>query len=709
MPKQIKPLEEEVIYSLASGTTIAPQQCTDWERVTSTLQGKQDWYNNGASDELEQFQSQLRKYGDNTTLAFDGTVPLNKSNSQYNTMVMEDEEVTESVATTSSNIGNPAPAVLSNNDIHQAEQKNRIGAQLKNFNSTTTIIKDTLTEEASNYTVSIQQKNNGCVIMVKYLDKQCEITPNEVDATSEDKLDYISNRLFDCFAVVVEDDDMKLIPDVANFINDKIHEVIQGGLDESFKRGKNMARKPTRLSEADGDEQANNMLSNPDVVAIINEIYAHRSDYGEDYEYLTPDEVAGVASGLGINNPSYNVVTVIATSIDDLIEELALNATPELLDIGASVQEPVSNEPTESEASLTNKGVEIKQESMQGRAKRRVVEARAFDDVIFEVNIKFYSDGYQRDTLEGTYKEVDESLQWFEEMWEDVTILTVYAFVDGNKVKLHLNDNFTNTKLMKYLLSGSDEDFMVLYNDWIKQGKPSTPPTKLSMSEAAKKNKTVEGWAKELGKPYAEIHKYWLKAEKAADDKLPEKQYYAEVNKIAQKMIGAKYGEFKKHAVKESMFSVAKQNGKLRIITESKDDLEFEIKLSVKGGAELLADLLAFAGMGDTLNVVDYLDDTLTVACDDEVYLYADAFADNIIDDLLAGEAVFDYVCNEQFTPNDAQIGLVMGESFDSVAKDIAHKEHIPEKNAAAILANSTRHASKAVHKANPKLNRVKG
>lgn len=598
--EQIKPLEEEVIYSLASGTTIAPQQCTDWEQITSTLQGKQDWYNNGASDELEQFQSQLRKYGDNTTLAFDGTVPLNKSNSQYNTMVMEDEEVTESVATTSSNIGNPAPAVLSNNDIHQAEQKNRIGAQLKNFNSTTTIIKDTLTEEASNYTVSIQQKNNGCVIMVKYLDKQCEITPNEVDATSEDKLDYISNRLFDCFAVVVEDDDMKLIPDVANFINDKIHEVIQGGLDESFKRGKNMARKPTRLSEADGDEQANNMLSNPDVVAIINEIYAHRSDYGEDYEYLTPDEVAGVASGLGINNPSYNVVTVIATSIDDLIEELALNATPELLDIGASVQEPVSNEPTESEASLTNKGVEIKQESMQGRAKRRVVEA-------------------------------------------------------------------------------------------------------------AKKNKTVEGWAKELGKPYAEIHKYWLKAEKAADDKLPEKQYYAEVNKIAQKMIGAKYGEFKKHAVKESMFSVAKQNGKLRIITESKDDLEFEIKLSVKGGAELLADLLAFAGMGDTLNVVDYLDDTLTVACDDEVYLYADAFADNIIDDLLAGEAVFDYVCNEQFTPNDAQIGLVMGESFDSVAKDIAHKEHIPEKNAAAILANSTRHASKAVHKANPKLNRVKG
>lgn len=624
---------------------------------------------------MEQFQSQLRKYGDNTTLAFDGTVPLNKSDSQYNTMVMEDEGVTESVATTSSNIGNPAPAVLSNNDAHQAEQKNRIGAQLKNFNSTTTIIKDTLTEEASNYTVSIQQKNNGCVIMVKYLDKKCEITPDEVDATSEDKLDYISNRLFDCFAVVVEDDDMKLIPDVANFINDKIHEVIQGGLDESFKRGKNMARKPTRLSEADGDEQANNMLSNPDVVAIINEIYAHRSDYGEDYEYLTPDEVAGVASGLGINNPSYNVVTVIATSIDDLVDELALNATPELLDIGVSVQEPVIDEPTESEASLTNKGVEIKQESMQGRAKRRVVES--LDILDAKLSNK------EQEKLRNRFISSDDKST--HEMANNV-FNTLYArhnhnvddFYDGKDIKL---------KAYKAYLDSLNE----------------------SMSEAAKKNKTVEGWAKELGKPYAEIHKYWLKAEKAADDKLPEKQYYAEVNKIAQKMIGAKYGEFKKHAVKESMFSVAKQNGKLKIITESMDDLEFEIKLSVKGGAELLAELLAFAGMGDTLNVVDYLDDTLTVACDDEVYMYADAFADNIIDDLLAGEAVFDYVCNEQFTPNDVQMGFVVGESFDSVAKDIAHKEHIPEKNAAAILANSTRNASKAAHKANPKLNRVKG
>lgn len=32
-----KPLEEEVIYSLASGMTIAPQQCTDWEQIKTVV------------------------------------------------------------------------------------------------------------------------------------------------------------------------------------------------------------------------------------------------------------------------------------------------------------------------------------------------------------------------------------------------------------------------------------------------------------------------------------------------------------------------------------------------------------------------------------------------------------------------------------------------------------------------------------------------
>lgn len=46
---------------------------------------------------------------------------------------------------------------------------------------------------------------------------------------------------------------------------------------------------------------------------------------------------------------------------------------------------------------------------------------------------------------------------------------------------------------------------------------------------------------------------------------------------------------------------------------------------------------------------------------------------------------------------------------FAAVQKKIAKKEGISEKKAGAILANSTRHASKAAKKANPHLKRVKG
>ena len=46
---------------------------------------------------------------------------------------------------------------------------------------------------------------------------------------------------------------------------------------------------------------------------------------------------------------------------------------------------------------------------------------------------------------------------------------------------------------------------------------------------------------------------------------------------------------------------------------------------------------------------------------------------------------------------------------FKATAKSIAAKEGIPLKNADAILANTTRNASPAAKKANPKLKRVKG
>lgn len=47
--------------------------------------------------------------------------------------------------------------------------------------------------------------------------------------------------------------------------------------------------------------------------------------------------------------------------------------------------------------------------------------------------------------------------------------------------------------------------------------------------------------------------------------------------------------------------------------------------------------------------------------------------------------------------------------SFKSVEKKIAKKEGIPMKNAAAILANASRNASKAAKKKNPALKKVKG
>ena len=46
---------------------------------------------------------------------------------------------------------------------------------------------------------------------------------------------------------------------------------------------------------------------------------------------------------------------------------------------------------------------------------------------------------------------------------------------------------------------------------------------------------------------------------------------------------------------------------------------------------------------------------------------------------------------------------------FKAVQKGIAKKEGLSERAAGAILASSTRHASKAAKKANPRLNRVKG
>ena len=46
---------------------------------------------------------------------------------------------------------------------------------------------------------------------------------------------------------------------------------------------------------------------------------------------------------------------------------------------------------------------------------------------------------------------------------------------------------------------------------------------------------------------------------------------------------------------------------------------------------------------------------------------------------------------------------------FKAVASKIARKEGVSKGAASAILAKSSRGASKAAHKANPRLSRVKG
>lgn len=46
---------------------------------------------------------------------------------------------------------------------------------------------------------------------------------------------------------------------------------------------------------------------------------------------------------------------------------------------------------------------------------------------------------------------------------------------------------------------------------------------------------------------------------------------------------------------------------------------------------------------------------------------------------------------------------------FKAVAAKVAKKEGVPPARAAAIVAAGARNASKAAHKANPRLNKVKG
>lgn len=84
-------------------------------------------------------------------------------------------------------------------------------------------------------------------------------------------------------------------------------------------------------------QEENNMLSNPNVEDVVRHIYANRSNYGDDYEFLSPDEVARLAEELGIENLTHNEIAAISYDMDKLAEELDLSNEPEevIIDIDA--------------------------------------------------------------------------------------------------------------------------------------------------------------------------------------------------------------------------------------------------------------------------------------------------------------------------------------------------------------------------------------
>lgn len=506
-----KKISEEVVYNLFAGTTIAPVNSANPQINSNMIDAKQSLYNNGGKTQtLDTFLAAARQYaGTSPTMAYDGTVPLQDGNPAYSEQVtpeggaysMQDnsnlistpsapqnnrsfingkpvEESAVSGTTTSSSIANPAPAVLTGAG-HAKEQHNRIKRQLGNFDGVDSELLSGLNESASKFIVSFLQDTEDYAIMVSYLDKSCVFTLGELLDFEQDMLNYVSDSLVNAFYDVAAGDDIRLIPDVAAYVRDNMHEAViehKKKLKEGSMINRNQRAKGAKLNEA--AEDANNIIANEALCDVVSNIASRRSEFGEDYEYLTPDAVAAIAlNDVGMQDITYNQVTAIATNIKELVEMLP--------------NSPVDAEQTE---------------------------------VVADVDV---DNGAEELTAKG---------------------VTVESLIRRGKM------------------------------------------VRGRISEAQEKNKTVAGWAKELGKPYSEIHKYWLKAEKAADKKLPEKQYWSEVNSIAQRMIGAKYGEFKPRGkVQESRFYANKK----RRIAES-----VQAEFKDKNGAALF-ELYADDGIVD--------------------------------------------------------------------------------------------------------------
>jgi len=453
--------------------------------------------------------------------------------------------------------------------------------------------------------------------------------------------------------------------DIADNQN-KITELL---LDAGFFGGVSESKRTCAGKLAEATEEANNILSNEALRNVVQVIASNSSAYGEDFEFLSPDEIANIARDVGVSDIGYNEVTAIHNNIENLVAMVDEGLVPIVAEPATEVVKQDADA-----AGLVAKGVAVESLTKRGRAVRGAVLAEAEDGIlnaIFDANEK--SGKIQTDFGAKTKEGLRAMLANLSYEPSEVADAIFYANSKRGKMSTLYGDK---------TLQG----ITAMVNNYRES-------LNVSMLAEADKNKTVAGWAKELGVPYKDVHKFWLKAEKEADSSLPEKRYWAEVNMIAQKMIGAHYGEFKKrHPVKESLvkrtragklaesaprITASKQAGRVTLLAESLGCLEVELKntVSIKGGVDLLAGLLDMAGLiGDDFYMLPDMDtglaDTAALSVDGEIYMAELPFADDVISALVAGDEVaFDLVADagvalaalEGLTPTEAQAVGVLG------------------------------------------------
>lgn len=692
-------LNEEIFYGLYTGTTVAPLNSTNWEQITSTLDAKQAWYGNGQSDELEIFQSQLRKHADNPTLAFDGTVPLNKGNDQYSDNVMQPDlafdliggnklrddvkpigyEDGEAIAvesigggTTSSNISNPAPAVLSNDRTHKKEQLSRIDKQLSNFNVNTNNAMNfvnKLTEEQTNFIVSFLDENNDYVIIVQYLDRSCSFALSDILEISDDLHDYVSDTLFNLFADLINSEELVLLPDLTEYICDKMHDLSHKEIKESFVQKRNnklnhrKVLKPKNKLIREAKDDINNILANPLLSQVVVCISSRGSEFGEKFEYLTPEIIAEIArDDVGIENISYNEVTAIFNNVNDLIiaVEDVVTSMP-IQNVVDEIQVDIeAANPMDSE--LTKKGITVESKTLQegGGA------GYDFKNIDLYTPPEVYNKNYSnfKDWMSG----------------DDFISVPVWsADIEGYDWRLSINKDARCYAILKKqdINNAICEELSIDMNELSAKGEDF----RLDSVEGVESFVYGRGW---VFTPFTEEETYCSIDMNCVyeDDNLPHMLHMIPLKIVGSEMLNdliqevfdendydeddyneddynedddEYYEESKsKKKIKESksFLSLSKSKNKLKLVTESKEDLiaEINIQANLIGGSDLLMHLLDITNiLGDDLCVIDdeVMDDDAFILSDYEnVYMpTSEVFADEMLNALVDnGELVFDVV-----------------------------------------------------------------